>query len=64
MIALLTYSASGLVFHDSGKFFMAIKLSLAIAFSIMSLFPLLKIFKIDEGAELLRAMATLIGKFR
>jgi hypothetical protein len=39
-------------------------LSLAIAFSIMSLFPLLKIFKIDEGAELLRAMATLIGKFR
>jgi len=62
LLAWFVYDRSGLILSGSSVFFLGARLSLAIAFSLMSLLPLLRLFRVEEGSELFRMISALIKK--
>jgi putative peptidoglycan lipid II flippase len=64
LMAISVFKSGGLLFSGSGTLTLAIKLGLAILISLVSLFPLLRMFKVEEGNELLHMVGSLIGKPR
>jgi len=64
LLALLVFHGSGFVISGSRASGLALRLGLAILASLISLLPLLRIFKVEEGNELLRLIGSLIGKIR
>jgi putative peptidoglycan lipid II flippase len=62
LLALLVFHASGFLFPASGDFSLAVKLGIAILFSLVSLFPLLRMFKVEEGNQLFQMVGALIKK--
>ncbi len=64
LLALSAFKGCGMLFSDTGVFALAVELGLAILVSLISLFPLLRLFKVEEGNELLHMVGSLIGKSR
>ena len=62
LLAWLVYHGSAWVLAGSGIFVLAARLSMAILFSLISLFPLLRFFRVEEGNELFRMIVTLARK--
>jgi peptidoglycan biosynthesis protein MviN/MurJ (putative lipid II flippase) len=64
LLALSAFKGCGMLFPGTGVFALAVELGLAILVSLISLFPLLRIFKVEEGNELLHMVGSLNGKSR
>ena len=64
LLALLVFHGIGQFLSGSGFLTLVLKLGSAIFLSLACLIPLLKIFKVEEGSELLRMVGSLIGKVR
>ena len=62
LFAWLVYQASGLLLSGSGFFVLAARLSLAIGFSLISLLPLLRFFRVEEASVLVQMTGNLIRK--
>jgi putative peptidoglycan lipid II flippase len=62
LLAWLVYQASGLMLSGSGFFVLAARLSLAIGFSLISLLPLLRFFRIEEASVLVHMIGNLVRK--
>jgi putative peptidoglycan lipid II flippase len=62
LLAWLVYQAGGLLFSGSGFFILAARLSLAIGFSLISLLPLLRFFRVEEAGMLVQMTRSLIRK--
>jgi putative peptidoglycan lipid II flippase len=62
LLALLVFHAGGFLFPVSGDLSLAVRLGVAILFSLASLFPLLRMFKVEEGSQLFQMVGTLIKK--
>jgi putative peptidoglycan lipid II flippase len=63
-LATLVFHESGSVFSGAGAFALALRLGLAILAGVASLFPLLRVFKVEEGSTLFQMVGTVIGKIR
>ena len=64
LLAWLVYQGSAWILAGSGFFVLASRLSLAILSGVMSLLPLLRFFRVEEGSELFRMIGTMVRKVR
>lgn len=62
LLAWLVYHGSGLMLSGSGVFVLAARLSLAIGFSLISLLPLLRFFRVEEASELVQMVGNVVRK--
>jgi putative peptidoglycan lipid II flippase len=64
LLAWLVFRGSGWAFPGAGFAALAFRLGLAILAGVMSIVPLLRIFKVEEGSELFRMIGSWMGKAR
>ncbi len=64
LLALLVFRGSGLIITGVDSFALAVKLGLAILVGLVSLIPLLRIFKVEEGSRLLHIISSVLEKTR
>jgi len=62
LLAWLVYQASGWMLSGSSFLVLAARLSLAIAFSLISLLPLLRFFRVEEADVLVQMIGNLVRK--
>jgi hypothetical protein len=63
-LSLAVFRASWIIWAGPGVLAQSFRLALAIVAAIAALLPLYRILRIEEGNEILRLIATLIGKTR
>jgi putative peptidoglycan lipid II flippase len=64
LLSLAVFRASWIIWAGPGVPAQSFRLALAIVAAIAALLPLYRIFRIEEGNQILRLIATLIGKTR
>jgi putative peptidoglycan lipid II flippase len=63
-LGLMVYCAGEAIFPGAGIFAQAFRLGLSILVSILSLLPLFRFFRIDEGKEILRMIFLITSRIR